>query len=73
MQKLTLKPGVNVERTPTLNEGGISTSQLIRFFDGLPQKIGGWTELIPEQFVGTCRGMHGWGDLNGNPYLALGT
>ncbi len=73
MQKLILRPGVNVEKTPTLNEGGISTSQLIRFFDGLPQKLGGWTQLIPKSFVGTCRGMHGWGDLNGNPYLALGT
>ena len=34
-----LIPGVNVERTPTLNEAGYSSSQLIRWRDGLAQPL----------------------------------
>lgn len=71
--RLQIKPGVNVERTPTLNEGGIAGSNLIRFMDGLPQKMGGWKAINYTPFIGTCRGLLGWGDLNGNAWLAAGT
>ena len=35
MTSVTLRPGVDVERTPSLNEAGISQSQNIRFKNGL--------------------------------------
>jgi len=73
MQKIILRPSVNVEATPLLNEGGWSYSQLIRFFMGMAQKIGGWTKFIQTQIVGTGRGSHAWADLLGNPYYAMGT
>ncbi|HQT80283.1 MAG TPA: hypothetical protein PLD10_24860, partial [Rhodopila sp.] len=73
VRKLTLRPGVDVELTPTLNSAGMSTSQLIRFLSGLPQKYGGWQQMTSVLLTGICRGMHGWSDLNGTPYLALGT
>jgi hypothetical protein len=71
--KLTLRPTVNRQYTPTLNEAGISFSQLIRFQNGLPQKIGGWQRLSEDTVVGTASGMHTWAALNGNPYLAVGS
>lgn len=73
IRKLVIKPGVDVEHTPTQNEGGINTSRLIRFFAGVVQKIGGWTALALPAFAGVCRGLFGWADYNAVPYLAVGT
>lgn len=68
-----LIPGINVERTPTLNEAGISQSQLIRFKDGLAQKYGGWVPFYPTALSGIPRDMHAWADLNSMDRLAIGT
>jgi len=46
---------------------------LIRYYGGLVEKLGGWLQLTTDLFVGTCRGLHGWADIIGNPYLAVGT
>lgn len=73
MQKVTLRPGINVQFTQLLNEGGFSGSQLTRWKDGLGQKLGGWDKYIQSQIVGTGRGSHAWADLDGNPYYAVGT
>lgn len=71
--KLIIKPGVDTERTPTLNEGGLNSSRLIRFFSGLPQKVGGWQSLALPRFMGVCRGLMGWADYSGLSYVAVGT
>lgn len=70
---VTLKPGINVERTPTLLEAGYSQSQLIRFIDGLAQKIGGWIAFYPLALAGVPRDMHAWSDLNAVNHLLVGT
>ncbi len=72
--KIHLRPGITVELTPTANEGGWSSSQLIRFFAGQVQKYGGWSRLpaVPA-LVGQCRGLLGWADLVGTAHLAAGT
>lgn len=71
--KIALRPGIDVEKTPTLNVGGLSESNLIRFREGLPEKLGGWQRISPTPLVGVCRALHGWADLLGNDYLAAGT
>lgn len=68
-----LIPGVNVERTPTLNEAGYSASQLIRWRDGLAQKYGGWEAFYPLALGGVPRDLHAWQDLNQVDRLAVGT
>lgn len=73
LQKLLLQPGVNTLATPTLAEGGWSESNLIRFRDGYLEKNMGWSRLSDDQVVGVCRSMHGWTDLDGIDWLALGT
>lgn len=70
---LKLRPGVNVEATPTLNEAGISSCNLIRFKSGLPQKFGGWLKFFANVLSGVPRGLHAWKDLSGTTRLAAGT
>lgn len=70
---IKLIPGVNVEKTPTLNQAGIAQSALIRFRDGLVQKYGGWSKFYPFSVAGTPRELHAWEDLNSTSHLAVGT
>lgn len=72
-QKIIIRPGVNKEATPTLNQGGWSSCQLVRFLQGFAQKTGGWQQMTSTRLVGTATGMHAWADLLGNAYLAAGT
>lgn len=70
---VTLRPGVNIERTPTLLEAGYSQTQLGRFRDGLFQKIGGWVQYYGLALAGIPRDMHAWSDLNSVNHLLVGT
>jgi hypothetical protein len=70
---VTLRPGINVERTPTLLEAGYSQSQLIRFRDSLAQKLGGWTQFFASALSGVPRDLHAWADLNATNHLLVGT
>ncbi len=72
-QKLKLMPGVDLQSTPTLNQTMWAVSQLIRFYKGLLQKIGGWSHFSSTPVIGTCRALLGWADLSGIPYVATGT
>jgi hypothetical protein len=73
-----LADGVNVNRTPALNQYGISASQLIRYqFDnsGQPmvQKLGGWQKYIGATTPAPVRALWGWEDTNAVKHLAYGT
>lgn len=70
---ITLVPGVNTERTATLNQAGYSESNNIRWKDGLVQKLGGWEFYYPFLLDGIPRAMHAWQDLNEVGRLAVGT
>ena len=70
---LKLQPGIQVQETPLLAEASWVSSQLIRFKDGMLQKLGGWASLIAQALVGTCRGMFTWEDFAAVNYLILGT
>lgn len=68
-----LKPGLNVEITPTQNVAGFTQTQLGRFKAGLFQKLGGWTKFYPVKVDGIPKQIHTWKDLNGNIRFAMGT
>lgn len=70
---LKIRAGTNTEATPMLLEAGWSQTQLVRFFGSLLQKLGGWQRLTSTPLIGICRGMLAWADLNGVPYIMLGT
>ena len=73
-----LKPGIDVNETPALNEAGISSSNLIRFiYDrngiGLIQKLGGWTKFYTNTIDAIVRALWAWQDTNNKSHLAVGT
>lgn len=70
---LRLRPGVQAEATPALNEAGISSSQLIRFRDGLIEKMGGWSRYYGFPTSGPIRALHAWQDLTKAGHLAVGS
>lgn len=70
---ITLKPGVNTIATATLNQAGISDSNLIRHRMGLPEKLGGWIRYIQNAMVAIVRDLHAWQDLSSNKWLSVGT
>lgn len=71
-ESVRLRPGINVQFTPALNEGGWSDCSFIRFKDGLPQKLGGWDYYYPNAIGSPIRWLHAWQDLNEIGYLAVG-
>lgn len=72
MGSVTLRSGVDVERTPSLNEAGISASQLIRFKNGLTQTYGGWQGYGSAIIPSTVKDLHPWQDISGVKHLGVG-
>ena len=73
LQKLVLKPGVNRENTRYTNEGGWFQSDKVRFRQGTPEKIGGWSRISSATFLGVCRSLWNWATLANLNLLGLGT
>jgi hypothetical protein len=73
LQKLVFKPGINKEGTNYTNEGGWFDCDKVRFRSGNAEKIGGWTRLSNNTFVGICRALWNWGTLAGANLLGVGT
>ena len=73
LKKVTFKPGVNRERTRYTNEGGWFDCDKIRFRQGSPEKIGGWTRISTNTFIGTARSLRAWTTLGSIPLVGVGT
>ena len=72
MGSVLLRPGVNTQYTPALNEAGVSESQLVRYQQGLTQKYGGWQQLFQSAIGSTVRDLHPWGGLEvGHAHLGI--
>jgi len=76
---IKLKPGVETNNTPSLNESAYSSSQLVRFLQernglGLAQKLGGWVNYAntTAPINSPVRALKGWSDLNGINRLGIG-
>ena len=72
MGSVILRPGVQVEATPSLNEAGFSESNLIRFKDGMVQKHGGWQAYYGFAIGSTIREIHPWQGLSSDKHLGVG-
>jgi len=73
LQKLQFRPGLNREGTDYANEGGWYDGDKIRFRSGFPEKIGGWTRLSNDQYLGIARSLWNWATLNNSNLLGVGT
>lgn len=73
-----IRPGLDQNETPALNEAGFSQSNLIRFIydrvqGALVQKLGGWTKFYPNTLPAVVRALWAWEDTNAAAHLAVGT
>jgi hypothetical protein len=73
LKKLIFKSGVNRENTRYTSENGWYECDKIRFRQGTPEKIGGWTQSVSGTYLGTCRALFGWVTLTSKKLLAVGT
>jgi hypothetical protein len=73
LKKIVFKPGVNRENTRYTTEGGWYDCDKVRFRQGTPEKVGGWTRLSPNTFLGICRSLWNWVTLVGLNLIGVGT
>jgi hypothetical protein len=73
LKKLLFRPGVNRENTRYTTEGGYYDCDKIRFRQGTPEKIGGWTPFSTNTFLGICRSLWTWITLNFLTLIGVGT
>jgi len=73
LQKILFKPGVNRENTRYTTEGGWYECNKIRFRQGNPEKIGGWTQYSTQTFLGVCRSLWNWVTLANQNLIGVGT
>jgi len=72
-KKLELKPGINKEATRYSSEGGWYDCDKVRFRQNFPEKIGGWSRISGNTFVGICRSLSAWLTLAGQKLTGVGT
>jgi hypothetical protein len=76
LTKLTLKPGLYREGTIYSSSGGWYDGDKVRFRSGLPEKIGGWTQVSNSTFNGVARSIWIWTSATtgiSNNYIGIGT
>ena len=73
LKKILFKAGVNKENTRYTNENGWYVSDKVRFRQGTPEKIGGWSRISASTFLGICRSLWNWVTLSFLNLIGVGT
>ena len=75
LQKLNFKPGFNKQATESGAESQWVDGDFVRFRYGLPEKIGGWSQLTNSNntLPGVARAQHAFTSIAGERYTAIGT
>ena len=73
LTEIKFAPGIDKQDTSVGATGRWVDSDLARFRYGLPEKIGGWSSLLPDTIQGVARAQHSFVDKEGNRYVAIGT
>jgi len=73
LKKIMMAPGLFREGTRYAAEGRWYDCDKVRFRSGNPEKIGGWQQVINDQFLGICRSLWAWSTLASINYVGLGT
>jgi hypothetical protein len=73
LTKVQFAPGFNKQSSDSGAENQWVDGDFVRFRYGMPEKIGGWQEIIDKKLIGAVRSSHSWADLDGKRYIALGT
>jgi len=73
LSKLQFRPGFVKDATDYANEGGWFDGNKVRFRMGFLEKLGGWSKLSQQSFLGVCRRLIAWTDLSGTRNIGVGT
>jgi len=73
LMPLQFQPGIVRDATARAAKGAWYDGNLVRFRMGFPESMGGWQKLTIQTFLGSCRALHVWFNLNGDRRLAVGT
>lgn len=73
LKKILPRPGVNRENTRYTTEGGWWDCEKIRFRQGTPEVIGGWSPISIQNYLGVCRSLWNWVILSGLNLMGVGT
>jgi hypothetical protein len=71
--QLTPPAGVIKSESPRASQGRWIDAQAMRFRNGKPEKIGGWTLASTAPMSGTPRALHAWRDNSSVEYMGGGT
>ena len=73
LKKLVFQPGINRDRTDYSSEGGWYAADKIRFRQGYPEKIGGWTPINFKPYTGEASTIIQYGTTDNNVIISIGT
>jgi hypothetical protein len=73
LTKVQFAPGFNKQASDSGAENQWVDGDFVRFRYGMPEKVGGWQEIMDKKLVGAARDSHSWADLDGRRYIAFGT
>jgi hypothetical protein len=73
LKHLIVAPGIVKINTDKFSEGRYVDSQWIRWAQGLPQKMGGYEDLLSSTVIGAARTMLPWRDNLESKRIAIGT
>lgn len=73
LAKPQAQPGFLSQATQTQAAGAWYAGNLVRWRNGLLEKIGGWKRKFKEPFLATIRELHAWSDLHNYKNLMVAT
>ena len=73
LKKLVFQPGINRDRSNYSSDGGWYNCDKIRFRQGYPEKIGGWTPINITPFVGDASSIIQYGTTDSNEIVSIAT
>lgn len=74
LQQLQFRPGIHRDQTNLAAEGTWWDCDKVRFWKGLPQKLGGWVRALTEPLTGIARAIITWNAFSpNNELIGVGT
>lgn len=71
--QLNIAPGLFTENSERGAKNRWRDADHVRFYRGLPEKIGGWAKLTTNAFLGICRSVIDWRSLREEVFRGFGT
>jgi len=73
LEKIRFKPGIDKTATQYSAENTWYDGDKVRWSNGRPEKIGGWSKVIQDSYKGVCRSLLDWKTSSGASYIGIGT